>query len=203
VSPSGRLDSPVDLVQGAAGLHQEGPARVGELNAAVGPDEQADPELALQVQDLPAQPRLGEVDGDRGLPGNRVRSLLVVDDLAAGYGQIPALKGVSLRVDQGEIVTLIGPNGAGKTTLLRTLIGLHPASRGRVQLLGRDISGLRVHQRVALGLTLVPEGRGILPDMSVRESLLMGAYARQDRGACQGDLDRVYARFPVLRERER
>lgn len=127
--------------------------------------------------------------------------MLLVDNLAASYGQIRALRGVSLTVAQGQIVTLIGSNGAGKTTLLRSLVGVHRQVSGRLEFMGRDITALRAHQRVEMGLVLVPEGRGILPDMNVYENLLMGAYTRHDRAEIAADVERMYERFPILAER--
>jgi branched-chain amino acid transport system ATP-binding protein len=128
-------------------------------------------------------------------------AVLSVDGLTATYGQIRALKGVGLQVGEGETVTLIGSNGAGKTTCLRSILGLHRQSRGRIEFCGRDITALKSPERVALGLALVPEGRGILPDMSVVENLLMGAFSRKDRRSIEGDVSRVCQRFPLLDER--
>lgn len=127
--------------------------------------------------------------------------LLEVDDIHVFYGQVEALKGVSLQVDQGEIVALIGANGAGKTTTLKTLSGLRPVRRGRVRFDGRDITGLAGHRRVGLGLCQAPEGRGIFPGMTVVENLEMGAYDR--KGPLQEDFDRVYGLFPRLAERQK
>jgi branched-chain amino acid transport system ATP-binding protein len=128
-------------------------------------------------------------------------AVLSVNGLTATYGQIRALKGVSLEVGEGETVTLIGSNGAGKTTCLRSILGLHRQSRGRIEFYGRDITALKSPERIALGLALVPEGRGILPDMSVAENLLMGAFSRKDRRSVDGDVARVCQRFPLLEQR--
>ena len=125
--------------------------------------------------------------------------LLEISDLHVFYGQVEALKGVTLGVDRGEIVALIGANGAGKTTTLKTLSGLRPVRRGRVQLDGRDITHLAGHKRVRLGLCQAPEGRGIFPGMTVAENLAMGAYDR--KGSVSEDFDRVYGLFPRLAER--
>ena len=125
--------------------------------------------------------------------------LLDVQDLQVFYGQVQAIKGVSLSVDQGEIVALIGANGAGKTTTLKTLSGLRPVRRGRILFDGEDITHMAGHLRVRLGLCQAPEGRGIFPGMSVVENLEMGAYDR--RGSLEEDFDRVFALFPRLAER--
>ncbi len=129
-------------------------------------------------------------------------SLLELDDVSVHYGKVQALKGVSLRVDEGEVVTLIGANGAGKTTTLGAISGLLAPSSGSVRFEGRDLAGLAAHQRVSLGIGQAPEGRRIFPGMSVMENLEMGAYARRlKRAALQPDLDRVFALFPRLAER--
>ena len=125
--------------------------------------------------------------------------LLDVQDIHVFYGQVEALKGVSLQVDKGEIVALIGANGAGKTTTLKTLSGLRPVRRGKVSLDGRDITHMPGHRRVRLGLCQAPEGRGIFPGMTVVENLEMGAYDR--RSAHPDDYERVYTLFPRLAER--
>ncbi|ACY98400.1 MULTISPECIES: ABC transporter ATP-binding protein [Thermomonospora] len=127
--------------------------------------------------------------------------LLEVCDIHVHYGKIAALKGVSLQVEQGEIVTLIGANGAGKTTTLKTISGLRPLSRGRVLFEGRDISRMPGHKRVLAGIGQAPEGRGVFPGMTVEENLLMGAYAR--KGDLSKDLAEVYELFPRLAERKK
>ena len=125
--------------------------------------------------------------------------MLQIDDLHVAYGRIRALRGVSLRVEQGEIVALLGSNGAGKTTTLRTISALlHPVG-GTVTFEGRRIDTLPAHDVVALGIGHVPEGRRIFPRMSVHENLTMGAYRR--RGDVSADVDRVFSLFPVLAER--
>ena len=126
--------------------------------------------------------------------------LLEVEDLHVFYGQVQALKGVSLGVERGEIVALIGANGAGKTTTLKTLSGLRPVRRGKVSFDGKDITHLAGHKRVSLGLCQAPEGRGIFPGMTVVENLEMGAYDR--RGPLGDDFERVYTLFPRLAERK-
>jgi branched-chain amino acid transport system ATP-binding protein len=125
--------------------------------------------------------------------------LLEIQGLQVFYGQVEALKDISMEVDRGEIVALIGANGAGKTTTLKTLSGLRPVRRGRVVLDGRDITHLSGHRRVRLGLCQAPEGRGIFPGMTVVENLEMGAYDR--RGPFDEDYERVYTLFPRLAER--
>ena len=129
--------------------------------------------------------------------------LLEIDDLSVFYGRIQALRGVSLTVEQGEIVALIGGNGAGKTTTMRAISGIRPVGGGRVLFDGQDITRLRADLRVGLGISQAPEGRGIFPGMTVMENLEMGAYARKDyRGQVKrDDLDRVFTLFPRLAER--
>ena len=126
--------------------------------------------------------------------------LLRLDNLVAGYGGITAIKGISLAVNEGEIVTLIGSNGAGKSTTLRTISGLLRARSGRVLYRGAAVERLQPHRIVALGISQVPEGRGIFARLSVLENLYLGAFQRRDRGV-QEDLERVYGLFPRLRER--
>ncbi len=128
--------------------------------------------------------------------------MLQVTELRSGYGRIEALKGVSLEVRPGEIVALIGANGAGKTTLLKTLAGVLPAWAGGVTYDGERIERLPPPQRVRRGLSLVPEGRGILHRMTVRENLLMGAYARQRDGDLEAEMGEVVRRFPPLASRQ-
>jgi branched-chain amino acid transport system ATP-binding protein len=125
--------------------------------------------------------------------------LLEVDSISVYYGKIAALKGVSLAVGQGEIVSLIGANGAGKTTTLKTISGLRAVTKGSVRFHDRDITKMAGHERVRLGLCQVPEGRGIFPGMTVLENLHMGAFARGSAGSA--DLDRVFSLFPRLAER--
>jgi branched-chain amino acid transport system ATP-binding protein len=127
--------------------------------------------------------------------------LLELENVQTFYGAIQALRGVTLTVDQGEIVTLIGSNGAGKTTTLRTIAGVLRPRTGRVSLSGADLTKERADQIVRLGISHAPEGRRIFPRMSVRENLEMGAYARSDPAAIAQDFDRVLQLFPRLRER--
>ncbi len=127
--------------------------------------------------------------------------MLQVDDLHVYYGNIHALKGVSLEVRQGEIVTLIGANGAGKSTTLRAIAGLNPARQGSVTYQGRPLAGLPTPDRVKQGLVLCPEGRQIFANLTVAENLQIGAYLRRDKDAILRDIQRVYDLFPRLRER--
>jgi branched-chain amino acid transport system ATP-binding protein len=127
---------------------------------------------------------------------------LEIKDLRVHYGKIEAIKGISIVVNQGEIVTLIGANGAGKTTMLKTISGLRPATSGQILFDGEDISKVPAHKRVDLGLSQAPEGRGIFPGMTVLENLEMGKYNRKNRKAeLQEDLEMVYHLFPRLKER--
>jgi branched-chain amino acid transport system ATP-binding protein len=127
---------------------------------------------------------------------------LEIKDLRVHYGKIEAIKGVSVVVNQGEIVTLIGANGAGKTTILKTISGLRPVSSGSITFDGEDINKIPAHKRVDLGISQVPEGRGIFPGMTVLENLEMGKFNRKDRKAeMDEDLDRIYTLFPRLKER--
>lgn len=126
--------------------------------------------------------------------------MLELQDLHVAYGGIRALKGVSLQVGEGEIVTLIGANGAGKSTTLRTISGLEHAQAGKILYNGVDITGKPSKYMVQEGLILVPEGRLIFPDMTVLENLRIGAYLRKDRSV-EKDIDRMYELFPRLKER--
>ena len=129
--------------------------------------------------------------------------LLEVRDVHTYYGNIHALKGVSLTVETGEIVTLIGGNGAGKTTTLRTIVGLLKPRSGSVWLDGNDLARSKAHEIVNLGVAMVPEGRGVFSRLTVAENLDLGAYTRSDRGAIRQDLDMVLRLFPRLKERFR
>ena len=126
-----------------------------------------------------------------------------IRDLNVHFGGIHALKGVSLTVEDGEIVTLIGSNGAGKSTTLRTASGLKKPTSGQVLIDGRDITATSAQERVRLGLSQVPEGRRVFADMTVLENLELGSYLRRDRAELAGDLDSVYQRFPVLAARRK
>ena len=125
--------------------------------------------------------------------------MLKIDDLKVNYGGIEAVKGVSFEVPEKEIVTLIGANGAGKSTILRTIAGLVKPSGGKVEFLGEDITGRSPYEIVSKGITLVPEGRKVFPDLTVLENLKIGAYLRKDD--LKPDLEWVYELFPRLKER--
>jgi branched-chain amino acid transport system ATP-binding protein len=137
------------------------------------------------------------VSGDGSAP------LLELDDVRVRYGGIEAVKGVSIRVDRGEMVTLIGGNGAGKSTTLKAISGIKRPTSGEIRFEGERIDNLSAHEIVQMGISQAPEGRRIFGGMSVRENLEMGAYGRRDARAVREDFERVYALFPVLKERER
>jgi branched-chain amino acid transport system ATP-binding protein len=129
--------------------------------------------------------------------------LLEVRDLRVTYGHVEAVRGVSLAVEEGRIVTLIGPNGAGKTSLLSALAGLVRPAGGTVRLAGEDVTGLPAHRAVEAGLSLVPEGRAILGRMTVEENLRLAGELRRGRAEVQAAIEEQYRRFPVLGERRR
>ncbi|AXO35659.1 ABC transporter ATP-binding protein [Micromonospora chalcea] len=129
--------------------------------------------------------------------------LLEIEDVSLLYGRIQALHGISLTVDEGEIVALIGANGAGKSTTMRAISGIRPVASGRIKFAGEDITKLRADLRVRRGLCQAPEGRGIFPGMSVLENLDMGAYTRRDKAGVAQDLARVLDLFPRLAERRK
>ena len=128
--------------------------------------------------------------------------LLELEGVHTFYGSIEALKGVSLEVNEGEVVTLIGANGAGKSTTLRSINGLNTAKRGRIVFRGKDITRRSPHDIVAMGISQSPEGRRLFPHMSVLENLEMGAFQRKDKAGIREDLDRVYSLFERLQERK-
>ncbi len=128
-------------------------------------------------------------------------SILQLTDVHTYYGNIHALKGISLDIPKGQIACLIGANGAGKSTTLMTIFGVHPARRGRITLEGRPIEAMGPEQVAALGVAQSPEGRQIFPSMSVLENLEMGAYLRTNRKEIESDMEWVYSLFPVLRDR--
>ncbi|HEY67018.1 MAG TPA: ABC transporter ATP-binding protein [Thermoflexia bacterium] len=127
--------------------------------------------------------------------------MLEVQNIHSYYGNIHALKGISLTVEEGEIVTLIGANGAGKTTTLRTISGLLKPRQGKVFLEGEDLADYKAHEIVYKGVAMVPEGRRVFSKLTVAENLDMGAYHRRDRKGIAEDLERVFALFPRLKER--
>ncbi|HEX8560838.1 MAG TPA: ABC transporter ATP-binding protein [Pyrinomonadaceae bacterium] len=128
--------------------------------------------------------------------------MLTLENISVSYGAISALKGVSMHVEQGEVVTLIGANGAGKTTTLRTITGLLGPTEGRIVFEGQEISGRPTHQLVARGISMSPEGRGVFANLTVRENLMMGAYLKSDKAEIAHDLERGFRMFPRLKERE-
>jgi len=127
--------------------------------------------------------------------------MLELRGVCAGYGGVPALEDVSLRVEAGEFAAIVGPNGAGKSTLFRTISGVVPATRGSLRFEGIDLLPLAAARRAHLGIAHVPEGRQVFPSLSVLENLEMGAYAARGRGAWRENLERIYAWFPVLATR--
>jgi branched-chain amino acid transport system ATP-binding protein len=130
-------------------------------------------------------------------------AFLDVDDIQTYYGNIEALKGISVTVDEGECVTLIGSNGAGKSTTLRSISGLTPPREGSIKFEGTEIGEVPPQEIVAMGISQSPEGRHVFPRMTVRENLDLGAYLRKDRSDIDKDVDRVYSLFPRLKEREK
>ncbi|MGC1215168.1 MAG: ABC transporter ATP-binding protein [Micromonospora sp.] len=129
--------------------------------------------------------------------------LLEIKDLTLLYGRIQALHGISLVVNEGEVVALIGANGAGKTTTMRAISGLRPVATGSIVFDGTDVTRMRADLRVVRGISQSPEGRGVFPGMTVLENLEMGAYTRRDRAGVATDLDRVFELFPRLQERRK
>jgi branched-chain amino acid transport system ATP-binding protein len=127
--------------------------------------------------------------------------LLEIEDMHSYYGHIQALRGISLTVDEGEVVTLIGSNGAGKTTTLRSIHGILPPKQGRIIFAGEEIQGVPAHELISRGIAQSPEGRRIFFRMTVLENLEMGAYHRNDASGIREDMDRVFDLFPRLKER--
>jgi branched-chain amino acid transport system ATP-binding protein len=130
-----------------------------------------------------------------------VETVLKIDNLNVHYGDLQAVWNISLTVDAGQIISIIGANGAGKSTTLRSVAGLMPPSKGRIEFMGRDITALKPFQTVAEGIAMVPEGRRIFPRLTVKENLLIGAYTPRARKRAQAACQRIYNLFPVLRER--
>ena len=128
-------------------------------------------------------------------------AMLTIKDLEVYYGVIQAIKGVSFEVNQGEVIALIGANGAGKTTILHTITGLLAPKNGSVVFEGKELTKMPAHKIVSLGMAHVPEGRRVFADLSVYENLRMGAYTRKDRNEIEETLEKVYQRFPRLKER--
>ncbi len=132
-----------------------------------------------------------------------MRTLLKIEDLHVSYGAVRAIKGISLEVNDGELVSLIGANGAGKTTTLHTISGLVPAESGSITLDGTDLRKIAPNKIIEIGLAHVPEGRHVFARMTVEENLAMGAYIVRDKAKIKRQLERVYAHFPRLAERSR
>ncbi|MEE1733377.1 ABC transporter ATP-binding protein [Streptomyces sp. BE282] len=130
-------------------------------------------------------------------------ALLEVEDLRVAYGKIEAVKGISFKVEEGEVVTLIGTNGAGKTTTLRTLSGLIKPLTGQIKFNGKSLRKVPAHQVVSLGLAHSPEGRHIFPRMSIEDNLRLGAFLRKDTEGINKDIQRAYDLFPILGERRK
>jgi branched-chain amino acid transport system ATP-binding protein len=133
---------------------------------------------------------------------NTSSALLRLTNIESAYGPVKAIRGVSLEVKKGQIVTLLGSNGAGKTTLLKTISGIMDPVRGTVEFAKQDITGFEASDLVKKGLSHVPEGREVFPMLTVYENLMMGAYTRNDRDAIARDLEQSYRYFPILKERE-
>ena len=131
------------------------------------------------------------------------QALLDFKEVSLFYGRVHALRGVSLTVNEGETVALIGANGAGKSSILRAITGLRPISAGEIMYDGKRINGMQPHDIVAAGIAMAPEGRRVFPYMSVRDNLLMGAFARKDKNAIAADLEKILQKFPRLKERWR
>ncbi len=129
-------------------------------------------------------------------------TLLELASVESGYGRVPVLRGISARVDEGEVVSLIGPNGAGKSTVLKNVLGLVPVSRGAILFEGRDLTREPTHRMPALGIGYVPQGRVVFPQMTVAENVWLGGFAfRRDQAALRARADEVYELFPRLHER--
>ncbi len=128
--------------------------------------------------------------------------MLTLENVSVNYGAIEALTDINLQVNQGEVVTLIGANGAGKTTTLRTITSLLEPKEGRVMFEGKEISGVAAHKLVSMGIAMSPEGRGVFANLSVRENLEMGAFIRKDKKGIADDMEKGFAMFPRLKERE-
>jgi len=128
--------------------------------------------------------------------------MLKIENLSVAYGGIEALKGISLEVEEGKIVTLVGANGAGKSTMLRSIVGLVKSKAGSITYQGKNLFAVKRHDLVKNGIALVPEGRRVFPDMTVLENLKIGAFTRKDHQEIKADLEWIYTLFPRLKERE-
>lgn len=144
---------------------------------------------------------LGLRHTDRVTAPHAQQEMLSIKGLATSYGQIEALHDIDVRINSGEIVSLVGANGAGKSTLLMTISGLQPTDRGSITFEGKDLAKVSADQRVANGIVQVPEGRQVFKDLSVHDNLLLGAYTRGKTPEVMDDLERMYARFPILRQK--
>src|SRR5438128_7017973 len=127
--------------------------------------------------------------------------ILKLSNIESYYGPIMAIRGISLEVPRGRIVTILGANGAGKTTVLKTISGILDPQKGSIEFMGKPIQRMEADKIVRLGLSHVPEGREVFPFLTVRENLMMGAYSRNDRREINSDLDRIYGYFPRMKER--
>ena len=130
-------------------------------------------------------------------------ALLEIEDVHSGYGKMEILRGVSLRVDAGQVVSIIGPNGAGKSTVFKTIFGLLPARRGRVRFAGEDVTNRPPADLLRRGMTYVPQGRNVFPLMTVDENLRLGAYTRPSSDELEREVERVYETFPMLQAARR
>ncbi len=129
--------------------------------------------------------------------------MLFVKDLESGYGEMQVLWGINLKVKKGSITTILGPNGAGKSTTLKTVFGMIKPWKGVIEFKGEDATMLPPHKKVEVGITMVPEGRHLFPNMSVEENLILGAYTKRAMDAMEKSLDLVYSLFPILKERSK
>ena len=128
--------------------------------------------------------------------------MLKIENLSAGYGDMQVLFGINLHVEEGEVVSLVGSNGAGKTTLLRIISGFLPVKKGGITYLGQDLLKTKPQSRAELGIAHIPQGRGILGTLTVKENLIMGAYPKKYRKTVNAEIEHAYTRFPKLRERQ-
>lgn len=131
------------------------------------------------------------------------KTMLKIENLTSHYGRIQALHGVSVEVNEGELVALVGGNGAGKTTLLRTISGLQGASGGSVRFEGADITTMAAEKRVSLDIAQVPEGRQVFTALSVEDNIRLGAYTKSDKAEIEADMEKMYGRFPILKEKRK
>ena len=168
--------------------------------SSAGPDQPGARRVEPETPGEPESRAQAQTQANGGGDGRGV--ILSVSDIHTYYGAIHALKGVTLEVREGEVVTLIGANGAGKSTTLRSINGLNRPRQGKITFQGKEISGAPAHQIVKMGIAQSPEGRRLFPHMTVLENLQMGAFQRTDRENFGEDLDRVYTLFPRLNERK-